>query len=109
LGNTPDARPELVKVYRALGRTHDADTTYASLVRAYRSPAGVGRDMAIGAVAMGDLPTALAAIKRTIERREPIVTEYSLPCDPLLDPLKSLPEFGRILTKAGMRVCPPAR
>ena len=48
LGNTPDARPELVRVYRALGRTHDADTTYASLVRTYRLPQGEGRDMAIG-------------------------------------------------------------
>jgi serine/threonine-protein kinase len=109
LGNTPDARPALVSVYRALGRTHDADTTYASLARAYRSPNGVARDMAVGAAAMGDLPTAMAAIKRTIERRDPIVTEYSLPCDPLLDPLKALPEFGRMLTKAGMQVCPPAR
>jgi TolB-like protein len=107
LGNTPDARPVLVSVYRALGRTHDADTTYAALARAYRSPEGVGRDTAIGAVAVGDLTTALAAIKRSIERREPIVTEYSLPCDPLLDPLKSLPEFGRVLTRVGMRVCPP--
>jgi len=109
LGNTPDARPELVRVYRALGRAHDADTTYASLVRTYRSPQGVGRDMAVGAVAVGDLPTALAAIKGTIERRDPIVTEYSLSCDPLLDPLKSLPEFGRVLTAVGMRVCPAVK
>ena len=62
--------------------------------------------MAIAAVAVGDLPIALAAVKRTIERREPIVTEYSLSCDPLLDPLKSLPEFGQMLTRIGMRVCP---
>jgi serine/threonine-protein kinase len=109
LGNTPDARPELVRVYRALGRMHDADTTYASLVRTYRSPRGMARDMAVGAVAAGDLPTALAAIKRTIERRDPIVTEYSLSCDPLLDPLKSLPEFGRMLTAVGMQICPPIK
>jgi len=106
LGNAPDARPVLVGVYRALGRPRDADTTYASLVRAYRSPGGVGRDMAVGAVAKGEFPTALEVLERTIERREPIVTEYSLPCDPLLDPLKSMPEFGRMLTRVGMRVCP---
>jgi hypothetical protein len=34
------------------------------------------------------------------------VSEYSLPCDPLLDSLKVLPEFGRMLTRVGMRVCP---
>jgi hypothetical protein len=62
--------------------------------------------MAIGAVAVRDFPTALDVLRRTIERREPIVTEYSLPCDPLLDPLKSRPEFGRMLTRVGMRVCP---
>jgi serine/threonine-protein kinase len=107
LGDTPDARPALVKTYRALGRTHDADTTYASLVRTYRSGKGIDRDMAIGAAAVGDLNAALQAIKRTIERREPIVTEYSLPCDPLLDPLKALPEFTRLLTSVGMQVCPP--
>jgi serine/threonine-protein kinase len=107
LGNTPDARPELVKAYRMLGRTRDSDTTYAAVVRSYRSGQGAGRDMAIGAVSVGDLETALAAIRRTIERREPIVTEYSLPCDPLLDPLKARPEFGRMLTRVGMRVCPP--
>jgi hypothetical protein len=62
--------------------------------------------MAVGAVAKGEFPTALEVLERTIERREPIVTEYSLPCDPLLDPLKSMPEFGRMLTRVGMRVCP---
>jgi len=109
LGNAPDARPELVRIYRALGRTRDADTMYASLVRTYRSPQGIDRDMAIGAVAVGDLGTALAAIKRTIDRREPIVTEYSLSCDPLLDSLKTVPDFGRMLAGIGMRVCPPVR
>ena len=107
LGDTPDTRPALVKTYVALGRRHDADTTYGSLLRTYRSGQGIDRDMAIGAAAVGDLPMALQAIRRTIERREPIVTEYSLPCDPLLDPLKALPEFTRLLTTVGMRVCPP--
>ena len=63
--------------------------------------------MAVAAASVGDLPTALAAVERTIEHRDPIVTEYSLSCDPLLDPLKSLPEFTRMLTGVGMRVCPP--
>jgi TolB-like protein/tRNA A-37 threonylcarbamoyl transferase component Bud32 len=105
-GSTPDARPELVRTYRALGRRHDADTTYASLVRSYRGGDSGGRDMAIAAVAVGDLATALNAIRRTIERREPIITEYSLPCDPLLDSLKTQPAFTRLLTGVGMRVCP---
>ena len=96
----------MIRTYRALGRMHDADTMYASLVTTYRSAQGVGRDMAVGAVAVGDLTAALEAIRQTIERRDPIVTEYSLPCDPLLDPLKAMPEFGRMLKQVGMRVCP---
>jgi eukaryotic-like serine/threonine-protein kinase len=105
-GNVPDARPPLIAAYRALGRAHDADTLYASLARGYRAGQLDGRDMAVAAAAAGDLGTALAAVKRTIGRRDPIVTEYSLSCDPLLDPLKADPEFTRTLTGAGMRVCP---
>ncbi len=107
LGDTPDARPEIVLLYRLLGRQRDADTTYASLTQTHGSAPPVGRDMAIAAIAVGDLETALAAVRGSIERREPIVTEYSLPCDPLLDPLKARPEFTRMLTAVGMRVCPP--
>jgi serine/threonine-protein kinase len=107
LGNAPDARPELVIAYRALGRAREADTAYASLVRTYRAGQGVARDMAIGAAAVGHFDTALAAIRQSIERRDPIVTEYSLPCDPLLDPLKARVEFAQMLQRAGMHVCPP--
>jgi len=106
-GDTPDARPALIATFRALGRTRDADTTYAVLVRSYRSGQVGDRDMAVAAAASGNLPAALSAVERAIERRDPIVTEYSLSCDPLLDPLKRLPEFNRLLTGAGMRICPP--
>jgi tetratricopeptide (TPR) repeat protein len=109
MGPVPDTRGARVKTYRMLGRTRDADTTYASLARSYASDQALGRDMAMGAIARGDLSTALAAIKRTIERRDALVTEYSLPCDPLFDPLKALPEFVRLLTQLGMRVCPSVR
>jgi eukaryotic-like serine/threonine-protein kinase len=109
LGSTPDSRAALVKTYRMLGRTRDADATYASLARSYAADSSLGRDLAIAALAVGDTKTALAAVKRTIARREPMVTEYSLPCDPLLDPLKAEPEFVRVLTQVGMRLCPAAR
>ena len=109
LGSTPDSRAALVKAYRMLGRTREADATYASLARSYAADSSLGRDLASAAVTVGDAKTALAAVKRTIARREPMVTEYSLPCDPLLDPLKSEPEFIRVLTQVGMQPCPAAR
>jgi len=108
LGDTPDARPVLVRTFRALGRPGDADTTYAALARSYRAGKGVDRDMAIAAAAAGEVDMALEAVRRAIARRDPIVTEYSLPCDPLLDPLKKRAEFTRMLTSVGMKVCPPA-
>ena len=108
LGVTPDARPVLIEAYRRLRRAREADSLYAVLVRAYRAGSLVDRDMAIAAVAHGDLDAALASVRRAIERREPIVTEYSLPCDPLFDRLKARPEFAKMLEAAGMRVCHPS-
>ena len=46
-------------------------------------------------------------MRRTIEERSVFVTEISLACDPLLDPLKRGPEFARLLSGAGVRTCPP--
>ncbi|HUQ80512.1 MAG TPA: protein kinase [Gemmatimonadaceae bacterium] len=104
-GDTPDARPGMVAAYRALGRARDADTLYAVLRRDYAAARLDQRDMAVAAVAVGDNPTALAAVKRSIDRRDPIVTEYSLPCDPLFDPLHADPRFVEMLARVGMRVC----
>jgi eukaryotic-like serine/threonine-protein kinase len=106
LGATPDARPVIIDAYRRLGRSREADSLYATVVKAYRTGSLVDRDMAIAAVAHGDFDAALASVRRAIERREPIVTEYSLPCDPLFDRLKARPEFAKMLEVEGMRVCP---
>jgi hypothetical protein len=65
--------------------------------------------MAIAAAAMGEPRTAVDAVRDAIERREPLLTEFSLPCEPLLDPLKSDPAFERMLADVGMRMCPAAR
>lgn len=106
LGSPHEVRAALVAAYRAMGRTAEANAEYASLVQSYRRGQAQGYDMAVGAAASGDLTAAMAAVKRLIDQRESLVTEYSLPCDPLLDPLKSRPEFNRLLGGLGMRVCP---
>ena len=38
-----------------------------------------------------------------------LVTELSVPCGPLFDPLTANPRFARLLAGAGMRICPPVR
>ena len=104
-GDTPDARPPLVATFVRLGRNRAADSTYAAVSRDYRAGQVSARDMALAAASIGDIPAGLAAVERSIQRREPIVTEYSMPCDPLLDPLKSDARFAQMLTRVGMRVC----
>ncbi len=91
---------------RRLGRAREADSLYQALLRdAARDPA-LSYAVAIAAAGAGDLDRGLRAVSRTIEGRSIFVTEISLACDPLLDPLKRGPEFGRLLSGAGMRACP---
>jgi TolB-like protein/Tfp pilus assembly protein PilF len=108
LGTGLDERGYLVAAYRALGRQREADAAYAELRQAYRNGRALAYDLAVGAVAAGDRAAALDAVERTIRQRHMFVTEFSLPCDPLFDPLKSEPRFGQLLREAGMRMCPAA-
>ena len=105
LGPSPDVRPVLVRTYRMLGRAADADSLYAAVLRDYRRGRLGEYDMSIAALSAGNINLGLEAAKRAIERREAIVTEYSLPCDRLLQPLHAVPEFSRVLERVGMRVC----
>jgi serine/threonine-protein kinase len=107
LGIGFDTRAFLSVADRRLGRTREADSLYHALLRdAARDPA-LSYAVAIAAAGAGDLDRGLRAVSRTIEGRSIFVTEISLACDPLLDPLKRGPEFGRMLSGAGLRACPP--
>jgi eukaryotic-like serine/threonine-protein kinase len=105
LGTAFDVRPYFSVAYRAVARTNEADSVYAELRREYAAGHLVGYDLAVAAAAAGDRATALAAVKRMVEERDYLVTELSLPCDPLLGALRSDRQFQRLLSSAGFQPC----
>ena len=55
----------------------------------------------------GKYDAAMTALERGIANREPLYGVFSIPCDPLYDPLKSNPRFAALMQRLGARVCPP--
>jgi serine/threonine-protein kinase len=107
LGIGFDMRAFLSATYRRLGRTRQADSLYGAVLDQYRADRSLAYAAAIAAAAAGDLERAMTAVAQTIDRRSLFVTEISLPCDPLFDPLKQDPRFAKMLAGVGMKVCLP--
>jgi serine/threonine-protein kinase len=102
LGSGFDITPYLSVAYRRLGQNGEADRLYQDLRnRREKNPLGT----AIAAAAAGDRTVALEALRQTFASRDVLVTELSLPCDPLLAPLHSEPVFTDLLRNAGMVEC----
>ena len=102
-GTAFDMRSYTSVALRRLGLDREADVAYAELRRDNDAGRGSPFDVAIAATAAGDTGTAMAAVQRIVDRRDMLVTEVSLPCDPLFDPLRANPGFERLLAGAGMR------
>jgi serine/threonine-protein kinase len=105
LGIVFDVRPYFSVAFRAIARMNEADSVYAELRRDYAAGHLAGYDLAVAAAAAGDRATALAAMRRVVEERNFLVTELSLPCDPLLNALRSDPQFQQLLAIAGLKPC----
>jgi len=108
LGTSFDVRSYLVSAYRRLGREQEARSTYEQLRGDYERGRARSYDMAVAAAALGDITGGLRAIQRVLQEKDMLVTEVSLPCDPIFDPLKSDGRFAQLLASAGMKACPPA-
>jgi serine/threonine-protein kinase len=104
-GTGLDTRGVASASLRALGRRGGADSVRAELVRDEAAGRATPYDVAIAALAAGDRAAAMGAVRRTVALRQPMVTELSLPCEPLLRPLEGEPEFAGLLARAGMRTC----
>ena len=111
-GSGFDIRPYLSVAHRRLGERAKADSILAELDRDYARGKARAFDLAIAAAGAGDRSRAVQALERTLKDRSLFVTEVSLPCEPLLDPIRSDPAFERLLAAAAMQPCrltpPPA-
>jgi serine/threonine-protein kinase len=105
LGIGFDTRPYLSVAYRMTGRTQDADRLYREVSDNYANRNGDAYGFAIAATAAGYRPAALSALSKVVAQKNVLVTELSMPCDPLLDPLAPEPEFDRMIAAAGMTRC----
>jgi eukaryotic-like serine/threonine-protein kinase len=90
---------------RRLGHMATADSLYRSLLARYRTDPSLDYAVAMAAAGAGDLDRALSAVAASVAGRSLFLTEISLTCDPMFDPLHGDPRFGRLLAKAGLQAC----
>jgi TolB-like protein/DNA-binding winged helix-turn-helix (wHTH) protein/Flp pilus assembly protein TadD len=85
----------LALVYRALGRTHDADAALASLVHTHAedSPYQIAEIYAY----RGEVDQAFAWLDRSYVKRDPGLNQLKL--DPLLKDLRADPRYSNLLRK----------
>ena len=57
-------------------------------------------------LAFGELDSAMTALERSVANREGVLLTISIPCDPMLDVLKSKPAFDTLMRKLGTKACP---
>lgn len=105
LGIGFDIRGYLSVAYRQLGRRAEADSLRTELDRAVRDGRATAFDLAVATAGAGEREAALAAIERTVRERAPIVTEFSLPCEPAFRALREERRFQAALARVGMSVC----
>ena len=98
-------RGNLVFGYALTGRWSDAARQRALLER---EPGGASPNWPrmVAALAFGDHDAAMTALERGVAAREPYFAVFSIPCDPLFDPLKATPRFQRLLERLEARPCP---
>ena len=99
------ARSNLVFGYAAAGRWADADRQRALMTREKTGNSPNEQQMIVH-LAYGEREAAMDALERSVAAREPLIAIMSIPCDPLLDPLKGSPRFASLMRRLGARACP---
>jgi tetratricopeptide (TPR) repeat protein len=105
LGDAPYSSGFEVMAMQAAGRTAEASAAYAALLGTLSKGGGTAWDATNAAVAVGDLERAMSLLEHVVERRESIVSEFSLPCDEGFATLHADRRFRDLLARAGMQPC----
>jgi eukaryotic-like serine/threonine-protein kinase len=100
-----EVRAHLSIAYRKLGKTPEADRLAGEIESEFTTGQSDGYDLAIVAVDRGDKALAFRALERAFARHPVLLTEFSVPCEPLLDPVRADPRFEALLRSAGMGRC----
>jgi TolB-like protein/Flp pilus assembly protein TadD len=101
-----NGRANLVFADALVGRWDEAARERALVMRD-SSGASPGYRRLLVDVSFGDYAAAMTELERGVERREQLLGVYSIPCDPVFDPLKSNPRFEPLMRRIGARTCPP--
>jgi serine/threonine-protein kinase len=101
-----NGRANLVFGYALVGRWDDAARERALVMRD-SSGGSPGYRRFLADVSFGDYAAAMTELERGVARREQLLGVYSIPCDPVFDPVKSDPRFEPLMRRIGARTCPP--
>ena len=104
-GTGVDVRAYESASLRLRGDTARADSLYHELRRDREAGRVFAFDLAAAAASAGDRDAALDAIEETFAERHMFVTELSVPCDPVYEPIRGDPRFIATLAGAGMQRC----
>lgn len=89
--------------YGLSGRRADLARMQAEIAR---NPGKQGSyDVAMAAMAMGDLEGAVKGLARSLERHELFGIDANPGCTPVLDPLRGLRSYQELMGRYGIRVC----
>jgi serine/threonine-protein kinase len=98
-------RSNLVFAYAIAGRWRDVARQQALVDR---DDGGNSHNYhaVIAHLVYGEYDAAMTALERGVAERDQLLAAMSMPCDPLLDPLKTNPLFATLMQRIGARACP---
>jgi serine/threonine-protein kinase len=100
-------RNNLVFGYAAAGRWADARRERALVDKASGGNSPNYHRM-IAHLAFSEFDEAMTSLERGVANHEALFSNVSIPCDPIYDPLKASPRFGRLMKTIGADACPAA-
>jgi serine/threonine-protein kinase len=89
--------------YGVAGRRADVQRMQAEIER--QPGGGEGYDLAMVAMALGDLERAVKELGRSLENHELLGREQNPGCTPVLDPLRRLRSYRELMERYGIRIC----